>query len=612
MTIKDMSCHSVRQPLNHFALPRQNTPYYHQRFCTFEFHREQNVSTPVLFYTGNESPLETYINHTGLMWQLGESLNATIVFAEHRYEGHSLPRPDINHCLAYSSSFQALADYARIIELYYKPRPVIVFGGSYGGMLSAWMRYLYPHLVAGAIAASAPVWGLPQASGRIDGASRVIQYGLQQSYPPGLNEQHVVDNYCSDNLRASWPLIKILGDSEAGRSLLTSSFSLCSPLKAGEAIDLVAWAQSPWFNLAEGSFPYPSSYIPFALTGNPDVQLPAWPLQHACAKASRLHHNLGVRFQGSQSEVKYTIVYGDGEGDLIIQVDWDNATAIDINEERLLDSEVIRILLVNVREAVGVWFNMTQDVTCYNLSTAPSMAHRRFGSQDYLKKNEEYPVRWHGGAEAANRTTLCERRIRAGGSWPALYCNDDMNLIITEARGMGNDMFWPPSHPKGTTTYQDVVEYKLKNNLTNDEACDDPLDVFGFFNKKVDPWSIWLDTMFGGNRIDSRSNILFSNGLLDPWSAAGVYEIDPFPLSFRDSSHSRVPGLFEQNISGRDVVALIMQLGGHHTDLMYDDDEDPESIKVAREVEKSYAINWIKQWNKKATQLRDGKAVAFE
>eukprot|EP01063_Lacrimia_lanifica_P004654 TRINITY_DN12650_c0_g1_i1.p2 TRINITY_DN12650_c0_g1~~TRINITY_DN12650_c0_g1_i1.p2 ORF type:complete len:142 (+),score=33.72 TRINITY_DN12650_c0_g1_i1:357-782(+) len=100
------------------------------------------------------------------MWGLGARMNAVLVFAEHRYYGKSLPgeRLAAPGCLVYLTTEQATADYVALIAALRRQYsdtdnavPFIGFGGSYGGMLGAWMRMRYPDALDGMVAGSAPI-----------------------------------------------------------------------------------------------------------------------------------------------------------------------------------------------------------------------------------------------------------------------------------------------------------------------------------------------------------------------------------------------------------------------------------------------------------------------
>ena len=88
------------------------------------------------------------------------------------------------------------------------------------------------------------------------------------------------------------------------------------------------------------------------------------------------------------------------------------------------------------------------------------------------------------------------------------------------------------------------------------------------------PQASLADNMYGGRDVSMATNIVFSNGLLDPWSSGGILRSG-------------------KNKNG--VVALIIPEGAHHLDLRGSNPADPVSVKTARKKERSYIKMWIQQ-----------------
>ena len=110
---------------------------------------------PIIFYAGNEGDIWTFLDNSGFMsTTLAEQFGAITVWGEHRYFGESMPFGDETfnrENLEYLTVEQAMMDYVDLIYDFKKAngledRAVIVGGGSYGGMLSAWLRMKYPHV----------------------------------------------------------------------------------------------------------------------------------------------------------------------------------------------------------------------------------------------------------------------------------------------------------------------------------------------------------------------------------------------------------------------------------------------------------------------------------
>ncbi|XP_046854459.1 lysosomal Pro-X carboxypeptidase-like [Xenia sp. Carnegie-2017] len=91
----------------------------------------------------------------------------------------------------------------------------------------------------------------------------------------------------------------------------------------------------------------------------------------------------------------------------------------------------------------------------------------------------------------------------------------------------------------------------------------------------VKPSLFWAEIQYGGKKISSHSNIVFSNGDLDPWSGGGITK------SISDT-----------------LVAVVIKNGAHHLDLRHKNKDDPQSVIDARNLEKKYMKKWIIEWKK--------------
>eukprot|EP01096_Ripella_sp_DP13-Kostka_P014316 TRINITY_DN6430_c0_g3_i1.p1 TRINITY_DN6430_c0_g3~~TRINITY_DN6430_c0_g3_i1.p1 ORF type:complete len:537 (+),score=216.95 TRINITY_DN6430_c0_g3_i1:76-1611(+) len=68
------------------------------------------------------------------------------------------------------------------------------------------------------------------------------------------------------------------------------------------------------------------------------------------------------------------------------------------------------------------------------------------------------------------------------------------------------------------------------------------------------------------------TNVIYSNGLLDPWFPGGVLK----------------------NITGQSVTALQMHGAAHHLDLRGSDPNDPKSVRQVRQQEANIILGWLK------------------
>ncbi|KAK3205849.1 hypothetical protein Dsin_019895 [Dipteronia sinensis] len=219
------------QTLDHFNYRPESYSSFQQRYViSSKYWGGSNSSSPIFAYLGAEAPLDNDVLSIGFLPDNAVRFKALLVYIEHRYYGKSIPFGSRKEAfkntstLGYFNSAQAIADYAEILmyvkkQYHAEDSPVIVVGGSYGGMLASWFRLKYPHVALGALASSAPILYFDDITPQ-DGYYSIVTKDFREA-----------SETCYQTIRDSWSEIDKVASQPDGLSILSKKFKTCFPLK---------------------------------------------------------------------------------------------------------------------------------------------------------------------------------------------------------------------------------------------------------------------------------------------------------------------------------------------------------------------------------------------
>ncbi|KAL6204920.1 hypothetical protein ACLB2K_022187 [Fragaria x ananassa] len=220
------------QTLDHFNFRPDSFSTFQQKYViNSKYWDGSNISAPIFAYLGAEVSLDSVISYTGFLPENANQFQALLIYIQHRYYGESIPFGSRTEAfqnastLGYFNSAQALADYAEILvhvktQLNAEHSPVIVIGGSYGGMLASWFRLKYPHIALGALASSAPILYFDDIIPPENGYLSIVTKDFREA-----------GETCYQTIKQSWSEIDTIASMPDGLSNLSKIFHTCSPLR---------------------------------------------------------------------------------------------------------------------------------------------------------------------------------------------------------------------------------------------------------------------------------------------------------------------------------------------------------------------------------------------
>lgn len=360
-----------------------------------------------------------------------------------------------------------MMDYVELIKMIkinYKAedKAVMVFGGSYGGMLAAWLRMKFPHVFQGALAASAPILQF-QNGANPNAFGNVCNADFAGVFPE--------DQRCSKGIRESFDLLMDLKTRPDDWAQVSEVLNTCTVIaNETEFQNLYQHYQNGFLYMAMTDYPYPAAFL---------EPMPAYPVNVSCQAFADI-------VPPTETKTK--------------------------NLGALSDRELEVLTALNTSS--NVYFNFNGQMACTDTTDTEGT----------------------GTLDAAG--------------WNVLACNELAMPIGFD----NNTMFIPETFDYENYTAECVKNYGLTPKY------EWALQEFGGYNYKKD--------------FKSMSNIIFSNGDLDPWMAGGVTEYVSIQLP-----------------------VYVIKGGAHHLDMRLPMEEDKGTdVDFVRQKESDLLESWIREY----------------
>lgn len=217
---------------------------------------------------------------------------------------------------------------------------------------------------------------------------------------------------------------------------------------------------------------------------------------------------------------------------------------------------------------------------------------------DFLQPLPAWPVKAmcaaaKAGANATDSVSALSRAImvyyNSSGQLPCLTTSGDGTSPapqLDDAQGWNYQACTEMVMPMSTDGVNDMFPPSPWNLTDYTAGCQKV--------KPTRPWTAtprptWVETYYGGRNFLPASNIIFSNGRLDPWRGGGV-----------------------NATLSKSIIAIIIEDGAHHVDLRTPNVNDPPSITAARAKEADIIRGWLDDaYGRPTYNKREGAIVTI-